>query len=236
MDNFTISESQLFDYLRCPTLYDMKRRLNLDVEDPTKLTKMAEGVVKYWCVQQLDAKTPGSGDMKRKWDSVCGKKKLEPKQIYDGFNMIAKFMNWTERIRPLVLDVDAKYELAISGVTIVGNLGILLMLPNKTVELFVPDFGSKLPDQRYADQKLSFTMQAAAYEQIYKTRLAGIHIHSFKHDRDLFTMRTPEDYPRLMATIYGVGRGIQSQLFYPRESFMCENCPGLIYCKNWRPG
>ena len=228
-----LTESQLFEYLRCGTYYDMKYRLGLSMVEEIRVNTLVEGCVKYWFAQRLDNKCPGTADMKRHWDSVCGRYNLEPKQIFDGMGKIAQFMLWTERNQATVQDVDTPYVIVYGSVELSGHIGILLQSNNQT-ELFVPDFSSKLPDQRVVDMKLSYTLQSAAYERVYDKPLSGIHIHSFKHDRDIYSRRSKDDTIRLRSTVCGAGQCIQDNLMFPRESFLCENCVGLVYCKGWR--
>jgi hypothetical protein len=230
-----ITDSQLQDFLRCGTLYDMRYRLLLPVDEAMKVRTAVEMTAKYYFMQRFDGKNPGTADMKRHWDSLCTKYSFEPKQVMEGLGQIMQFMQWVGRESFTVLDVDSHYDIVYGEVEVAGNMGILLQKYGKT-SLLVLDFGSKFPNQQIMDQRLDFTLQAAAYERLYGAPLSAIQVRHFKQAKDLFTKRTGDDFIRLRAAVVGAGACIKQGLLFPRESALCESCQGLIYCKGWRLG
>ena len=229
------TERQLLDYLRCGVYYDIKYRLEIPLEEPERPVYLMEQACKHWMIKYMDGQRPGSGDIKAKWDQLAHGKLSDPKQVLDGMAQLMRFINWTQRERPEVLDVDMRYHFVAGNTEVVGLVPIVLSIGGH-IELFIPDFGNRMPDQRIVDQKIIYSLYAAGFEKMNNKAIAGIRVHNFKHDRPLFSRRGADDAARLKSTVYNAGRGIAEQIFVPKESPLCESCSALAYCRGWRAG
>ena len=229
-----ITEQQLFDYIHCPALFEMKYLRQVPLEEPVSSSKLLNKVAKYFYLNLLNGKICTTSELKKKWDSVCQGQEgqISGKAIMEGISLIMKLYNWAANEQAVVLDIDTPYTIKIGDTELVGNLGTILAAPNNKFELLVTDFSSRLPDQTLVDMKLKYTLEAYAFHQVYNKFIDGIRIHSVKHARDFYTSRSDGDFKRLEAAIRNVGKSIEDGVYYPREG-MCSTCPAKGYCKYW---
>ena len=229
-----ITEQEFFDYLRCPAYYDMKHNKKIAIEEGISVSKLLSKISNFFYLSMLNGTIPSMAVLKNKWDSICTKyeKMLDSKQILQGMGLIFQLVRWAEEERPVVLDVNTRYQVRFGEYEVTGNLATILKTKQDGYELLITNFSNRLPDQTIVDMNLSYTLQAYGFKSVYNKDLQGIRIRSVKHARDFYTSRTEQDFKRLETTVKNAGKSIQEQLFYPRE-YICQNCPAKIYCKYW---
>lgn len=229
-----ITEQQLFDYIHCPALFEMKHIRNIPLEEQVSLPKLLNKVAKFFYLNLLNGKICTTSELKKKWDSICQQyeEQINPKQIMEGFSLIMKLYNWASDEQAVVLDIDSPYTVRVGDIEIVGNMGTILAAPNDRYELLVTDFSSRLPDQSIIDMKLKYTLEAYAFYKVYNKFISGVRVHSVKYNKDFYTSRTDGDFKRLETAIRNAGKCIENDFYYPREG-MCSTCPAKGYCKFW---
>ena len=229
-----ITEQQLFDYIHCPALFEMKYIRKIPLEESLSTPKLLNKVAKYFYLNLLNGKICTTSELKKKWDSICAKheEQINPKKVMEGMSLIMKLYNWASDEQAVVLDIDSPYIIRVGDVELVGNMGTILAAPNNKYELLITDFSSRLPDQSLIDIKLKYTLEAYAFQKVYNKFIDGVRVHSVKYNKDFYTSRTDGDFKRLETAIRNVGKSIQDGLFYPREG-MCSTCPAKGYCKYW---
>ena len=57
--------------------------------------------------------------------------------------------------------------------------------------------------------------------------------HCFTTGKEYITTRSTRDFRRLESIVTQVGKALENQIIYPRETFMCNNCCYLDMCKQW---
>lgn len=234
-----ITEQQLFDYIMCPALYDVKHNKNIKIDEPISMTRLLSKVSKYFYTTLLNGSVPSSSDLKKKWDSICNQHPgyMDSKKNLEGISLIMKLLQWASSEQIRVADIDSQYRLMfktnIGPVELVGTMGTILAIPKERFELLITDFSSKVPDQTLVDMKLKYTIDSYAFQGVYNRRVDGIKIHNVKNAKDFLTFRSEDDFSRLERTIANVAQCIKSNLYYPRESVMCSTCTTKDYCKAW---
>lgn len=229
----TITENQLFDYIKCPAFYDMKYNKKLPIVESESMSKLLSKVSKYFYLNLLNQKICSAHELKNKWSSVCeGDGNLQPKKVMEGASLILKLLNWAHSEEPVVLDLDTPYKLSIGEVEVLGQTGTILGLDKDKYELMVTDFSNRMPEQAIIDMKLKYTLDAYSFAKVHRKHLSGIKVRSIKNAANFYTSRSEVDFMRLEKTIESVGKSIELGLFYPREG-MCSSCNAKGYCKYW---
>lgn len=231
-----ITEQQLFDYMDCPTLYDIRYNSSLNIPYHITQHKLMSQVMRYFFVRIQSGVIPTYKELQRKWDSIC----LEHKDVIDnnknvsGWQKIVNLVSYAQGIKAAVGDVSIQYAIDVKDVTLHGTIDQVLIDPStRKIELFYPNFTDKEFDKYTIDTHLKYTIDALAFKLIYSQPIDGIHIYTAKTNQNCYTYRGEEDFLRLKTTIYNIGHAIVNQSFYPRESTLCSSCPGKVYCKYW---
>lgn len=230
-----ITEQQMFDYITCPAKYDIKYNKRIDIRDEQTLPKLLNKVAKFFYLNLFNGKVCTANELKAKWDSVCKANMdfIDAKKNLAGWGAIINLLNWAQRNQIVILDVDTTYSFVVDNVEILGQMDPILAIPGRGMELLITNFSDRLPDQIASDMKLKYSLDSLAFEKVYNKELEGIRIHSVKADKDLFTRRGKMEYKRLEDTITSVAKGIENNIFYPREGPLCSNCSAKEYCKFW---
>lgn len=234
-----LTEQQLFDYITCPALYDVKHNKNIQIDEPVSTSKLLNKVAKFFYVSLLNGKVPSSSDLKKKWDSICSQHigYMDSKRNLEGISLIMKLLQWASSEEIRVVDIDSQYRTMfksdIGPVELAGTMGTILALPKERFELLVTDFSNRLPEQTLIDMKLKYTIDSHAFQGVYNKRVDGIKVHNVKNAKSFLTFRSQDDFCRLERTVANVAQCIKSNLYYPRESVMCSTCTTKDYCKAW---
>lgn len=234
-----INEQQLFDYITCPAMYDVKHNKHIQIGETVSTAKLLNKVAKYFYVNLLNGKVPSSNDLKKKWDSVCNQyiDYVDSKKSLEGMGLIMKLLQWAGSEEIIVVDIDSPYRLMfksnIGPIELIGDMGAILSLPNNKYELLITDFSNKIPDQTIVDMKLKYTLDSYAFQGVYNRQVDGIRVRNVKNAKDFLTFRSQDDYRRLEQTVANVATCISQNLYYPRESIMCASCNAKEYCKVW---
>lgn len=230
-----LTEQQLFDYIHCPTKYHIKYIMKIDIQESISMTKLLNVMSRYFYLNLFNGKVPTYDELRKKWDSLCETHShyMDHKKVLSGWGQIVKFVQWAEREKIIVGDIESKYMFPIDKVEFYGNIEAILIKPNKEIELLTTSFSERSLDRTDIDMKLKHTMDYVGFKALYGVPPTGIKIHSVKYDEDLFTNRTQPDIVRLTNTISNVAKSIEDKIFYPRESSFCSSCTAKQYCKYW---
>lgn len=90
--------------------------------------------------------------------------------------------------------------------------------------------------QEDADEHLQLTAYSYAYEMIYRKSPKGLKIIDFVKNKEvkmitLKTKRGKSDHQRFFSIAGQILKSINSQIFFPRQSFMCKDCEYRGPCK-----
>ena len=230
-----LTEQQLFDYIHCPAKYHIKYVMKIDVAEPISITKLLNTISRYFYLKLFNGSVPTYDEVRKKWDSLCETHSsyMDNKKALNGWGQIIKFVQWAEREKLIVGDVETKYMIPIDTVQFYGSIDTTLVKPSKEIELLTTSFSDRNLDRTDIEMKLKHTMDYVGFKALYGQAPNGIKIHSVKYDQDVFTNRTEPDIIRLRDTIKNVSKSIEQGIYYPRESSFCSSCTARQYCKYW---
>lgn len=225
----------MFDYIFCPAKYHMKHVMGYQIGDPISLPKLLNRVAKYFYINLLNGKVCSMNELKMKWDSICKQYPdfLDAKKNLTGMGLIVNLYRWAADEKICVGDVDEKYKLYLGDTEFVGNIDVILVRPDKKIELMYTNFNDREPEQFDIETKLKYTLDSVAFKTMHNRPVDGIRIHCVKSIKDHLAYRTEADADRLRTTILNVARGIENNIFYPREAGTCANCTGKELCRYW---
>lgn len=236
MINKKITEEQLFEYIKCPTLYETRFNKKLNVGMKPTLSKSLMELTNSFFLNLSNGKVLTMNEIKRKWDMICKKDKINESKCLEGLQAISAFYRWAESKQLRILDIKLPYALQIKGnngnTEITGEIDCVAVTHDNKYELLYIDYGNKQPDQPYLDRRLKYSLDALAFRHLYNEDIY-IHLHYNKTGQEYYTYRNRTDFERLITTIDSIGECIQKELFYPRESVMCSSCSMKQICRAW---
>lgn len=232
-----ISEEHFFDYIDCPTKYELKHINKVEITENKSVPKLLSSVVNYFFFSVYNGKIPSMEALKNRWDKICEKNidYIDPKKNLEGIGLIVKLYNYAKDKRLVVLSHGNTYSIDTDNKNkLVGSLSNpIVSLENGGMEMLVPYLGSKIPKSVELDTKLKFTIDSIGFERLNNERLDGINILLVNKMREYNTTRNHLDEKRLHYAIDGVCNGIENKVFYPRESVFCNYCSARSLCRFW---
>lgn len=229
-----LSEQQIYDYIDCPIKYAIMHQDKLPIPEHVTMGVLLTRIANAFCLSLLNGVVQEPAWLKKKWDMYARKYKrfMSDKRILTGIQQLHSFWKYCQRTELQIVDIQTAFAIKFPSVEVRGALGAIA-LKNKKLELFIPDFDPKVPDQTTLDLKLKYTMHCYAFRYIYRRELSGIHIAHIKTGNDYYTTRTRDDYYRLETIVESVARAIRQRIYYPRENVLCPNCKIKDLCKAW---
>lgn len=234
----SLSEKQLFDYIQCPAMYDMKYNKKILIEDSFSINKILEKVSKFFYFYIIEnKKVPSFNIISNKFESLSKNyiDIISSKKYTDSLFQLKNFYNWACSNQIVVIDSDVKYLLKHKDILIEGIMNPISINKNKNLEFLIMNFSSRCADQLECDTKLKYSIDMLAFNQTNKDhKICATKIHNIKSTKDIITSRNDNDYKRLLKTIDNVANGIKNNCYYPRECHMCQNCNYKYYCRGWK--
>lgn len=229
--NLNISEQKFFEYMYCPMRYDFICKGFAPTD--SSLNKKIYSVVKNLYLSTLDKTYPTINPLKTKWDKIAAEQQLEGKKVLEGWGNIINAFNYIHQNRIKFSDVDHSYMLEIPGSKLIiqGQLDPFIDKGNH-IEILISHFGKKQPDKSDIDKKLKHTIDAYVLKKMYNKDVI-FKYHCFTTGKEYITTRSTRDFRRLESIVTQVGKALENQIIYPRETFMCNNCCYLDMCKQW---
>lgn len=232
-----INERQFYDYMECPTKYELKHIHNLQIDEPKSVTRLLQPVVNYFFMSIFNSKIPSVESLKSRWDKICEENVdyIDPKKNIRGIGTIINLYKYAQNNKLAVIDIGSPYTITTDNNNkMIGNLSNPIVTSNGHLELFVPYLSNKYPKDIELSTKLKFTIESRGFEEANNERLSGIHILMVNKLKEYETTRNYMDYERLNYAIDGVCKGIENEVFYPRESAFCDSCNARAFCRYWK--
>lgn len=229
--NSIISEQKLFEYINCPLRYSFI--CNGFKSTDSTFNKKVYGVVKSLYLSTLDKTYSTVKPMQNKWDKICEQEQMNPKKALEGLGHIISAFNYIDRNRITFSDVDSHYTLEVPGSKIIvqGQLDPFIDKGDH-IEVIISHFGKKQPDIADINKKLKHTIDAYVLKKKYNKDVIFKYV-CFTTGNEYITLRNTRDFNRLEKIITEVGKAINDNIIYPRETFMCSSCCYLDLCGAW---
>jgi putative RecB family exonuclease len=126
----------------------------------------------------------------------------------------------------------------VTGETLGINLEGFIDLIEKDETIVEFKTSNQSMDQKDVDDHIQLTAYSYAYEMIHQRPPKNLKIVNFVKTKKpkvlpFETQRSPADYQRFFYLAGQVLKGIQSQVFFPRSSFICKDCEFANPCRAW---
>lgn len=228
-----LKEQEFFEYIKCPMRYYLIHKGNTLGEQKT-IKKICYEAINYYINAQVNGMKADYNTLNRKWDTLARENAiLGSKKILDGWGLVYRTFEYLDLYNIKFLDANTSYKIEIPG-TGVSLTGVLNPLIDKGdyIEVFVPCFDKQVPERIDIDSKLKHTIEAYAIKQMFK-KDAVITYYVPAQGKTIDTLRSTQDFLKLESMLKMVGKAINANIIYPRETFMCSSCTARPICKSW---
>jgi hypothetical protein len=114
-----------------------------------------------------------------------------------------------------------------------GSIPYITETPNGKISIINYRMGTKKYDTFWQKTDLDITLQAYAYQSIFKKQPDNIFVHQLYSDTYAYLKRGKTDFRRMIKIIKNVKQLIDTGNFFPNEGFLCSSCPVRSLCANW---
>lgn len=229
-----IKEKELFEYIKCPMRFNMIKK-GMDIDNNPTFNQIVYQAVKYLYSQTTLDKKVSSATLKNKWDSIAFNNKhlLSPKQVIEGWGLVYRAYEYVTMYDIKFIDIDLMYNMEIPSTGLQVN-GLLDPIIDKGdhIEILISSFSKKMPSIDYIDSNMKHTIDAYNIKKMFNKDVV-IKYHSFSLGQEVISFRTNKDYDRLESILKNVSTSLHNNILYPRETFLCEQCIGRTFCKEW---
>lgn len=228
-----ISEIDFLNYMYCPLKMVLSKTA---ITDRATYNSLLHDTYNSYIkrVTALD-KQHNVNTLKHKWDKVCESNQniISTKRVVEGWGLLFGAYQYltASDIKFEGVNMSYRIEAPGSGVTLCGVLDPFIDRGNM-FEVLVMSFSNKMPDRQFADMKMKHTIDAYALKQLFGKDTV-FKYHSAYLNQDLYTFRKDKDFKRLETSITNVGKSIEQNLIYPRESHACSTCLCKGLCRAW---
>lgn len=156
-----------------------------------------------------------------------------------GFEMIYNFYNFNKDNPGNIIGVDLPYRVALDDVIITGKFELIreiIDVSDGKRYIEIVDFKTNADniDPFLVKHDFNLSLASYAFRELFQSKEDRVKYHYLKTGRDIIIQKQDSDYERMKAIIHGVKQGIQNELYYPRQSFMCKSCPMKEMCDRVR--
>ena len=87
-----------------------------------------------------------------------------------------------------------------------------------------------MPERLDIDTKLKHTIDAYVIKKLYNKDVV-INYYVPAQGKTIQTLRSTNDFKKFESIVKNVGKAINANIIYPRETFMCSTCVARPICK-----
>lgn len=229
-----ITETELFEYLKCPIRYNTVKK-NGEVDIKKSSMKLATLALNQWISASCNGLKADSNVLKSKWDKLSEKNKydLTARKIIETWGLLYSTYRYITNYNIKFMDVNMSYNIEMpgTGVTLTGNLPPLID-KGSYIEIFITTFDRVLPDRTEIDSKLKHTIDAYAIKNMFNKDVV-ITYFCPAQGTSIQSLRSQRDFDRLESILKMVSFCIDNDIIYPRETFLCKSCSLRNICKSW---
>ena len=231
-----LTTEQLENYIKCPNRFFLQHVSGIKPKTHISVKSILLTARDKLLYRILDGKYPDCGKFINEFVKECQEHNFlsTNRAVMHGMRKLTVLHQWCVRNQLLLADMGTEFELPFpkDNAILKGNFGIIRYY-NKKLELLGIDFTDRDPDQNLLDISLRYTLQSYAIRRLVpKYELSCVRVLAVRQDRlkEFQTFRSPLDYERLEDTVSNVIKAVRNEVYYPRETFECTQCPVKIYC------
>lgn len=228
-----LKEQEFFEYIKCPIRYEIIHKGNTLGEQKT-IKKICYEAINYYINATVNGMKADYNTFSKKWDVLARDNAiLGNKKILEGWGLAYRTFEYIDLYQIKFLDANTSYKIEIpgTGVCLTGVLNPLIDRGDY-IEVFVPCFDKQMPERIDLDTKLKHTIEAYAIKEMFKKDTV-ITYYVPAQGKTIETIRGEQDFLKLESILKMIGKAINANIIYPRETFMCGSCVARPICKSW---
>ena len=151
-----------------------------------------------------------------------------------GYSYLNKFHRYQSDKPGVPIKVDLDYSIDfMDEYKFSGNIELIrekdnnIQIVNFSTSRYVPDNFRKQNDIR-------FTANSYAFQKIFEQKEDEIIYYHIRKNKSVNLHRDEDDYKKLLTIMDNVYKSIEDELFYPRISYKCKQCPYHKHCTAWK--
>lgn len=229
-----ITEREFFEYIKCPMRYEFIRK-GINIGQDKTFKKMVYSAINHYYAAKTNGMKADANTLKRKWDNICSQNSdaLSPKKVLEGWGLLYRVYEYIKYEEIKFMDINMPYTLEIPGtqISISGQLDPLID-KGDYIEIFITAFDRVMPERLTIDTLLKHTVHALAIKQMFNKDVV-INYYVPSQGKCIQTIRGTKDFNRLEHIVKNIGKSINENIIYPRETFFCTSCLAREICKAW---
>lgn len=229
-----LKEQELFEYLKCPLRYQFTKK-GIDLGSDKTFKKLAYSVINHYFAAKTNGLKADSNTIKRKWDLVAQENSyiLNPKKVLEGWGLLYRTYEYVTINKYKFMDINMPYAIEVPGtkIKLTGQLAPMVDR-GSYIELFIVSFDKVMPDRLEIDTRLKHTIDAYAIRKMFNKDVVITYFVPAQ-GKIVQTLRSKNDYTRLESILKNVGKALDANIIYPRETFLCSSCLARDICKSW---
>lgn len=238
-----LTEQQFFDYITCPVKYDLKYNKKIIINEPFNIKNILDKLASRF---YIDSVNEGKFISLRRLESILDslikpyQDMISPDKLTNMMFLIRNFHNYWMSITTkdsIVCNTGIPYILTHNNNILEGITSPIAKYKDNRYELLIMNFSTRMANQLELDTKLKYTIDTLAFNLANKDnnkRISGTRYIHVKTNKTFFTGRTENDITRFYSSFDNVCKAIENNIYYPRESHMCDSCLYKHYCRGWR--
>lgn len=153
----------------------------------------------------------------------------------NGIEMIYNFYHFNKDNPGNIIGVDLPYRVVLGDVTVVGNFELVREIIDSVsgkryIEIVDFKTGTDAVDPFLVKHDLDLSLASYAFRELFQSTEDRVKYHYLKTGRDIIIHKQESDFARMKSIVNGVRQGVQSELYYPRQSHMCKSCSYKDIC------
>lgn len=241
-----MSVSDLYSFKACPLRYKMINidKLTGEMNASEGTRESIKSALSYYFYNKQDGIEIGMEDMKEKlgalwfgkmelYDIVTEGDKKKRDKYKTALGMLHSFHRTEKYNKDEIVAVNLDFRIPFGDEFFVTGTIPLIRDTIRGHEIVNIKTGRSKYDEFWQHTDMELTLQAMAYESMFKKPIASIRVHDLTNANTVFIDRKRKDYKRLYKTVEMVKKSIEEGWFYPRESYSCNQCPVKKYCMEW---
>jgi CRISPR/Cas system-associated exonuclease Cas4 (RecB family) len=242
-----ISLSQINDYIKCPQYYQYKYNYKLEEKAiiEKEYSEKIHEIIYHFFYRVLDKQVPGLHVLRDKWESLWFKKKIDPLQYLttpknpawemgvSGATLLTNFYNSNYQDPGAPLLINHSFTFPYGDHEITGQFEVVREIqdgPRRVIELIIYKTGRQTPTQWTVDNNLTISILSAAFRYLLRAKEQREVVYHLRSNKTFSTYRTKEELDKALKIVDRIVEGITQNIFYPRHSFICNNCSYKNYC------